>query len=194
MAAFNADEAATAFMEASRWQDALVRRTEGLSWLVWAAIGPGILVSLAYAGTLGLPWWGMFAAWLPWVLLGATSTHLLWRSAALTWPQVARPTWAGYATKAAVMAAMLGALWVLHPKGMAPMLALVATGWVALGLFRRRLSSLGRRACYVGGAMLAVGAAAVGLLPLTMGVQTVASVALLGAIPAAVGLWQTTSG
>jgi hypothetical protein len=192
---FDARQAAQTFVDATRWQDSLVQRTEGLSWLVWAAVAPAIVLTLAYLGEQVLPMWVVMSAWVPWVILGYATTHILWRTAAITRPELPQPTWQGYAVKALIMAGLLLVLhFIIKPHTMAPTLALIGVAWIGIGFFVRRLSLRGRRASVVGGTVVVLVALVMGLAATAMNVTMTVSVVTLGVVPAAVGLYQAMSG
>lgn len=73
--------------------EALRRRTSGLTWMVWGLASPGIFFTYSFWALLvefhAPTWWVAFAfLWIPWVAAGTLATVALWRSAGLVVPRV----------------------------------------------------------------------------------------------------------
>lgn len=75
---------------AARYEDALRQRTEGLTWMIWGFVTPGIFLSYALAGATyqeDFPLWAQFL-FAPWVVAGVLATYVLWSSAQLVAPRL----------------------------------------------------------------------------------------------------------
>lgn len=73
--------------------EALRRRTSGLTWMVWGLVGPGIFFTYSFWALLvefhAPTWWIAFPfLWIPWIVVGTLATVALWRSAGLVVPTV----------------------------------------------------------------------------------------------------------
>ncbi len=68
---------------------ALARRTAGLTWMVWGIVSPAIFLTYGALGTtlrlMGLEWVNAIL-WVPFVLMGVLATVTLWRSVGLVIP------------------------------------------------------------------------------------------------------------
>lgn len=186
------EQAARAFVEASRWQSTLAARTEGLGFLVWALVTPGLIATMGFVGVAGFPWWGQLAAWPPWVIGGLLVTHALWRTARITRPDIEPPSPMSYAARVGVIVALVLVLhFVIQPTSMAWPLGMIGAAWMAVGTLNRRLTSGGRHASLAVGA--AIAASAVGLA--FAGAPHLAGMAwaavATGVAPLVAGLYQT---
>ena len=189
------EQAATTLAEATRWQDALVQRTEGISWMVWGAVTAGLIMTMGAVGVAELPDWLLFASWPPWVVLGYAMTHVLWHTARLTRPDIKAPSLWSYLVKSLIV---VGVVLILHfliqPEGMAGPLGLIGVGWLAVALLTPRLSARGRRVGLATGALIVLAAAALTLLPLTMMGGMLIAAAVTGTLPTLAGLYQAILG
>lgn len=85
------DQAVREILRIERHTQSLLHRVIGLTWMLWAAVSGGIFVSYeaigiaAPTGPLALAAYGF--AWVPWVILGAATTTVLWRSLAIVLPR-----------------------------------------------------------------------------------------------------------
>jgi len=156
-------EAARVLADASRYEDALVQRTEGLTVMVWGFVTPAIF--LTYAAFSASPLAPVL--WVPWVGAGAVTTYLVWRSAALSTPAPSweRPGWSLFARWLGFVALMTAAFFVFRPQTAAGPLVIVGLMWSAMaGLDLWRTSPRGRVAwAACGGALLVAGAALLAL-------------------------------
>lgn len=200
---------------ALRFEDSLRSRTEGLTWIVWGLVSAATFLSFEAVGHLydrggafaeqPPPWWAS-GLWVPWLLVGIATTYALWRSAALSSPDVARGRprhgvilviWVGFVTLG-----WLVAVWVFpHAAVSAYPIMGLGTAWVVLGVGNPyRGTWRGRRVAIGQGVLIFV----VGMLvaatfsphPYDPSGALVGHVGALitGLVPILGGLWQTTRG
>lgn len=190
-------EAARAVAQASRWEDSLIQRTEGLTAMIWGLVTPAIFVTYNLASLLDPPDWAYLFWWLPWAIAGNLATFALWRSAALTSPHLeGEQSWLrSLIAASAVGLAFLLAFIVLTPTQDAIGLVVVGAGWLILGFVNPFHQS--RRGCRVmgfsGAAILASGLILAALTP-AAGVGLIVAIATTGILPLTGGLWQTIQG
>lgn len=200
--------------EASAYEEPLRRRTEGITWMVWGIITSAIFLSYdvfashfhSFDHTTGIethaPWF-IDILWVYWVLVGATLTWAIWRSAALAVPIAPhRPaglkvTFFWILAGAAGWALVLILIPNLHPH-LTPALAL-GIMWLTLGALNlQRATPLGRRVLItIGFAILLAGVAVQPLAPAPGGDLFALNTArlLVAALPPFLGgLWQTLRG
>lgn len=85
----DAREAAQTIGRLQDVDDALVRRTAGVTWMIWGLVAPAIFVTYA---AFGEPIRGSRIAflegflWAPWTLLGALATSAAWETAGTALP------------------------------------------------------------------------------------------------------------
>ncbi len=88
------DQAVREVLRLEQRAGALLQRTVGLTWMIWAIVNCSIFVSYeaitfaAPTGSLALAEFGL--AWLPWMVLGLLATLVLWRSLELLQTGAAR--------------------------------------------------------------------------------------------------------
>lgn len=195
--------------EASRYEEALRQRTEGLTNVIWGFVIPCIFLSYAMAGaTFGDGAWPFWAQqlWLPWVAAGVVASVALWQTAALSAPRLSTEgSWKG---GLAVVAFYLVGWYVAYavapdfdPSVVFTLLA--GTAWTLFGVLNVwRCSRVGRLFDLgIGVAIFASGLAAAFLLPestepayMRYVYGTVAGVAATSAFPIVGGLLQTFRG
>ena len=191
----SAHEAARVFADATRWENSLAQRTEGLTWMIWAATTPALIITMGFVGSLDLPAWAQLLSWPPWVLLGYIMTHTLWRTTSISRPTLAPPGFLSYILKSLVIVGLVVVLhYLLQPATMVWPLLLIGAGWVGIGILSRRLTGQGRRAAVGAGAAILVGTAGLSLaaMPDMLGMLFAAGVTGVAALGA--GLFQTLSG
>lgn len=190
-------DAARAVAVAARYEDALVQRTEGLTGMAWAPVGPGIYLTYAYAETLaGFPPWGFSLLWIPWVLAGGLTTFALWRSAALSAPRMRDPlTPLGYLWRFLAFIGGISAVFaVWNPQHYGAPLVVIGVMYLLYAILDPyRSSGRGRRVMGVCGAILVAASAAAFALPHSP-VGFAGAVLASGLAPLAAGLWQTLRG
>lgn len=202
-AEFTPHAAAQALAEATRYEDALRQRTEGLTWMIWGIATPAIWLSYGFAGATLPADWPLWAEmlWVPWVFAGVLTTVALWRSAALAAPRIAangRKGWVVGLAWVVVTAVMWGAIVGLGPvvnESLIPLFVL-GSAWTLFGAVNlNRCSSRGKRVSLAIG--VATLAAAFALLPFAGTTHedyvaaTIGSVVASAVFPLAGGLWQT---
>lgn len=186
-------EAARVLADASRYEDALVQRTEGLTIMVWGFVTPAIFLTSAAFGATRVGSW----LWIPWVVAGAATTNLVWRSAALSArsPSWERPglglaiRWLGF------VLLMTLAFFVFQPESFGAALVIVGLAWAAMAaLDLWGMTPRGRvvwAACGV--ALLVAGAALLAIRPSFETALGVA-VAVTAGAPLLAGGYQTLRG
>lgn len=190
-------EAARVVASASRYEDSLVQRTEGLTQMVWGLVTPAIFVTYAFAGLVHAPGWVFALLWAPWVAAGAAATMALWRSAALSRPggmAFERPR--GFLLRfLAVSAVFMGAFSLLQPDGTTVPLAVVGAVWTLMALLNVICASpLGRGLWAFCGTALLGTAALLAATGAPIEVSGTLSILVPGAVPLATGLYQTLRG
>lgn len=200
-------DAVNAIATAARFEEPLRQRTEGLTWMIMAFIGPGIFLSYAFMGVAVPDAPALVEAflWLPWVATGVATTIVLWNSAALTSPGLARHTPSGWAVTlgwlAALAVAWAGVLWLLPDLNEPTFFLLwIGTAWAVFGAVNLyKNSARGRRfSVAIGVTIFLVGVALALTVPGEsnadyLAATTVASVAS-GLVPLVAGFWQATRG
>jgi hypothetical protein len=170
------DQAVREILRLEGHTESLLHRTVGLTWMMWGLISGGIFVSYEAigianpSGALATIEFGF--AWLPWVLLGAITTTVLWRSLALVIPRSLGSA-TGVTTIATVtfLALVLGGLAIVSLANISvsgPSWAMFAIGisTAVVGGSGLTTSSRSERAFWLGGGVL--------LAVLTIGIGLVA--------------------
>lgn len=190
-------EAARVLARASTYEAGLQQRTEGLTHMVWALVGPGIFLTYAYAeGVEGFPGWGWSLLWVPWVMAGSLVTFALWRSAGLSMPHVPDPIGPmGYLLRTVVASLVVAAVFALwDPRHHAAPLLVIGGMHLVFALVNAwRTSPRGRRVGAAVGAVLLAAAALLVSLPETPA-GFAGTVLAAGLAPLLAGLWQTLRG
>jgi len=133
------DQAVREVLQIERRTGVLIQRTIGMTWMFWAAINAGIFVSYEAIGlanpsaTLALVGFGL--AWVPWVVLGAIATAVLWRSLAIVaQPSLGGSHWVTATATATFLVLVFGGLAVVklaNAPSIAPFWAMLAVGIAA---------------------------------------------------------------
>lgn len=189
-------EAAQAIARANQWEDRIVHRTEGMTWIVWGLVTAGIWVTLTAMSRGPQAIVPMTLSWSVWVLAGFALTYSLWRSAALTRPDVVRtPAWWTYLAKVAGIALAIASLhFVIQPTTPAYPLALMGILWIALALLSRRWSRLGKMTAVAIGGLVILSGLALPYLVGGMENMMLAAALIGGTIPVLGGFYQTLRG
>lgn len=191
-----AQEAARALAAASKYEGALARRTEGITWIIWALATPAIFVTYGFASVLrGAGWW-MGLLWIPWVGMAVAGTVLLWRSVALAQPALRHDgdTWF-WARFAAFSLALTALFYIVRPDGPELPLILVGGMWMGMGILNLwRADATGRVLAVLAGAPLAVSGALLSVLDAPIEVSGMVGILVSGLAPFCVGLWGATRG
>lgn len=216
MTTFDAREAATLIGRMEGYEDGLRRRTEGITWMIWALVFAGIAMSYWVMGLLSppgtpdaaaiLPDRGLITPWIGWVIAGGLAIGAIWRGAALREGSAARHVGA--------LAAIMVTMWLLFiaswfvPSAITQYLyasgPLALFGIAALIVVSTKLvpwSARGRRmARTVALAQVALGALygvlqALGVFPSPsiVPVELLGTIAV-GAMWLGAGVWQTAQG
>lgn len=186
--------AARVLSDAAGFEESLQQRTEGITAMIWSAVGPGIYLSYAYAGAAGrMPDWGWALLWIPWVFAGSLVTYALWRSAALSMPNTRDPlTPVGYLWRFLLLTLLVSvvfAFWDPDHYG-APLLVIGGMYLVMAAFNPYHMSMRGRWVAGASGVgFLLIGGVALSL-PET-GIGFVVAVTLSGLVPLLFGFWQT---
>lgn len=210
---FDAQEAATVIRRMEGYEAGLHRRTEGITWMIWALVFAGITMSYWVMGLLtppgtedagGLPDGGLVIPWIGWVLAGGLATAAVWRGAALRGASGLRHV--------AALGAIMALMWILfiaswfvpaaltqHLFAVGPLvlfgiatLIVVSTGLMPLSAEGRTVGRVVALA-QIGGGLLFGLAVAWGRASLPVAPELAATLFLGGAWMAA-GLWQSTRG
>lgn len=194
--------------EALAEEASLRTRTEGLTWIVWGLVTLGLVLTYDatawMAGSLA-GFWTTFL-WVPWVGLGALLTGVLWRSAALSRPELAETRQGGLLQTAAYVGFILlvwfAVVWSpgrLHPDNIA--IIAIGSAWTVFGAANPfSVTGTGRRVMLATGVPMVLVGLGVGTLTVTgsitnvNAVATLASLATTGLLPIAGGVWQATRG
>lgn len=189
-------DAALAIARANQWEDRIIHRTEGMTWMVWGLVTAGIWVTLTAMSRGPQAILPMTLSWTVWVVAGFGLTYALWRSAALTRPDVIRTApWWTYLVKVAGIALAIASLnFVMQPTTPAYPLALMGFLWIALALLSRRWSRLGKITALAIGAAVIIGGLALPYLVGGMEEMMLAAALIGGIIPTVGGFYQTLRG
>lgn len=207
---------------AIRLEASLRSRTEGLTWIIWGLVSAATFLtfeavtSLYYGDTpftqgasleeQHAPWWAG-GLWMPWLVLGILTTYALWRSAALSSPDVAdhhpRHFLVFIGWIAAVAAGWLVAVLALPNANVAtfPVMG-IGTAWILLGALNLyRGTRLGRVvATLVGATIFVAGLTMAATMSPHASVDRSGAIVghvgalVTGLIPFLGGLWQTLRG
>lgn len=185
--------AARVLTDAAGYEASLQQRTEGITAMIWSAVGPGIYLTYAYAGIRpSFPDWGYALLWIPWILAGTLITFTLWRSAALAMPHVREPRSAwGYLWRLlAITLAMSVVFAFWDPDHYGAPLLVIGVMYLVMAIWNPyRMSRRGRGVASVAGISFLLIAALAMMLPET-GVGFTLVVLLSGLIPLLSGFWQ----
>lgn len=191
-------EAVRVLRDASRYEDNLVQRTEGLTAIIWGLVTPGIFATYALgAETNGLTPLVASTLWIPWVTAGMVATFALWRSAALSRPEIGRDSSVlNILVKFVVGLALYSVVFfVVRPTSATAPMIIVGGMWLLMAFANPyRSSSRGRAVWGASGAALALAGAALLLLGADDAVSGIASLVVSGVVPLALGTWQTLQG
>lgn len=193
---WTAQEAARALAEASKYEGSLARRTEGITWIIWALATPAIFLTYGFAAVLGGTGWWMSLLWVPWVGMAVAGTVLLWRSVAIAQPALrdegGRWFWARFALFSAAITSLF---FVLRPAGPEIPLIIVGSMWIGMGVLNLwRADTAGRVHAALAGAPLALSGVLLTLLDAPIEVSGMVGILVSGLAPFCVGLWGATRG
>lgn len=212
--AFDAREAATVIQRMEGYEAGLHRRTEGITWMIWALVFAGITMSywvmglVSPPGTEGaadiLPDRGLVTPWIGWVIAGGLATAAVWRGAALKGANGLRHV--------AALGAIMALLWILfiaswfvpavitqYLYGMGPLVLFGLATLIVVDTRLMPLSAEGRTVGRVVALAQVGGGLAFGLLVAWGGASLpvapeLAATLFLGGSWMAAGLWQSTRG
>jgi hypothetical protein len=189
-------EAAAALARANQWEDRLVHRIEGMTWMVWGLATAGIWVTLTAMGRGPMDVLPVMLSWSLWVFAGFALTYALWRSAALSRPDVVQAAaWWTYVAKVAGIALALALLhFIIEPTTPAYPLALTGFLWIMLALLGRRWSHLGKTTATAIGGLVILGGFALPFMFNEMEDLMLAAALIGGIVPVLGGLYQTLRG
>lgn len=186
-------QAARVLADASRYEDGLRHRTEGLTFMAWGLVASGTFVAYALASILDAPAWVFATLWAPWIAVGIAFTFALHRSVALTRerPEEA-PSGSDWA-KTLVVTAVVGIAYAIaRPDGPLVPLGILGLSYVAMfGLNVFGSTRTGRLVGFGTGAVLAGAAATLAIAGAPIEVSGTLSMVLPGALLCSLGLWQT---
>ena len=199
---FSVRQAADVLTEATRYEEALRQRTEGLTWMIWGIVTPSIWLTYGLVGASldTMPAWTALL-WMPWVYVGVVTTVVLWRSAALAAPRIVDGGQKGWVVGLAWFA-VTSLMWWLLERGVPSLnaavipLFVISAAWTLFGVIDlNRTSATGRRVSIAIGAATLVAAGVVAFLaPGTSDAAymtaTVGSVIATSVFPLVGGFWQ----
>lgn len=189
-------QAARMLADASRYEDGLMHRTEGLTFMAWGLVTSGTFVSYGFAALLDAPTWVYATLWLPWILVGIAFTFALVRSAALASSRPGdAPTSADW-LKTILVTVAIGAVYALvRPDGPVVPLGIIGVSYAAMfGLNVFRSTRTGRLVGFASGVVLAGTAAALAIAQAPIEVSGTVGMVLPGLLLCSAGLWQTLRG
>lgn len=214
--AFDARSAVSVIQDMEGYEEGLRRRTEGITWMVWALVFAGIATSYWVMGILAppgshdaawrlLPDGGLVTPWIGWAIAGGLATSAIWRGAALHGAS-------GLRHVGALGAIMVGkwvlfvASWFLVPAAIGQYLyaggPLVFFGLATLIVVSTKLVPLTRQGRSVarvvalgqiGLALVVGGLVGSGVVDAAIPIELVGAVAI-GGMWLAGGMWQTAQG
>lgn len=189
-------DAAQAFARANQWEDRIVHRTEGMTWMVWGLATAGIWVTLTAMSRGPMSLLPMTLSWSAWVLAGFALTYSLWRSAALVRPDtIQTPPWWTYLLKVAGIALAIALLhYVIQPTTPAYPLALMGFLWMALAFLSRRWSRLGKITTLAIGGLVIIGGFTLPYITSAMDDMMLGAALIGGIVPIVGGFYQTLRG
>ncbi|MHB8585684.1 MAG: hypothetical protein ACYDDF_07595 [Thermoplasmatota archaeon] len=189
-------DAALALAKASRWEDRLIHRTEGLTSMIWGVVLGAIWATMVALNSLGVAFAAFFGAIAVWTMTGLLVTYAIWRSAEIARPEVVTrvPWWVYVLELVAVLLIVLVLMYEVRPNSVGFPLATMGIIWVAIAIFNRRFSRQARSISWVIGALIAAGGVILPLYVADMGAQMMGAAVIAGAIPVAGGLYQTLRG
>lgn len=193
------------------FEGSLRSRTEGVTWALWGMVLALVFFMYGSMGEFGHepPLWTNIL-WVPWILVGALLTWILWRSAALSLAARSRHpagAWVTIAWVAAITAGLsIFSFSSRFPNPESTGILAIGIAWLLMGatnLFRA--TPLGRRVTIVIGLGLALVGLALSLLlppPSAFGaaegqarfLQGFLQGCLVALVPLAAGLWQALRG
>lgn len=211
----DAQDALATISETVQLEHALRSRTEGITWMIWGLIWVGYELSFdAWAWIIRpepfdpLVGWLM---WVPWVLAGTLITVALWRTAAVSVPELEDRRPAGWLVTAAWVL-FVGVAWqgsfllIVEPLGLPgtpETLGSIVIGlaWLLFGVLNPfGVTDRGRHVAEVIGLVMIVSGVVVGgMLPhepsaYTNKIATLTVVPIGGLVPLLAGYWQATRG
>lgn len=189
--AMSPHEAVRALTEASRYEDALQRRTEGLTWMVWALATPAIFLSYAFASFIDPPAWVQGVLWMPWVFGAILTTVALWRSVAIAFPRLHTEFEGWFWLRfLAFTAVMTGLFYVVEGNGATMPLLIVGAMWIGMGVLDLWSNTpAGRVAAVAAGLPLVIAGVALWLLDAPRDVSGIVGLLVSGGAPLVVGGW-----
>lgn len=192
--------------EALAEEGSLRVRTEGLTWILWGLVTAGTVLTfdaVAFAWGIHEPWFTLL--WVPWIVLGAAVTSVLWRSAALSRPGLDEHRQGGVLVSAAYVAFILAVwfpvLW-LFPELTSDTIAVlsIGTAWTFFGATNPfNVTATGRRVMTLQGVViLLAGVLLAATLPSDAGAanraSTLVNLLVSAGVPILGGAWQATRG
>lgn len=189
--------AARILQDAAGFERSLARRTHGLTLMAWGIVSSGMFVSYGFAALLDVEWYVFATLWMPWVLLGVLMTVALWRSAALSRPDL--PTkWHDRGEWIRVLLVGTGftvVFAILRPDGPTLPLALLGAAYCLFGLFNAfRAHPQERRESFVAGALMLTVAGILAVTRAPVEVSGSVSIVTPALVLCGIGFYQALSG
>lgn len=203
-------EAVLRIDDALEEETTLRTRTEGLTWILWGLVTAAVVLTFdavffMYGGVGAVPEPWSTLLWVPWVGIGAALTSVLWRSAALSRPELTERQQGGLLVTAAYIAFIV-AVWFLVvwlvPGLNSDTIAVLAIGtaWLFFGVWNPfRVTPTGRRVMILQGmVILSAGILLAATLPASQQasnqVATLVNLFASAGVPVVGGAWQATRG
>lgn len=190
-------QAARVLTDAAGFERALARRTHGLTLMTWGIVSSGMFVSYGFASLLAAAWYVHATLWLPWVFLGVLTTSALWRSAALSRPEVSTD-WADRRHWLRMFVVGVGFTLVFaiaRPDGPTLPLALLGAAYCVFGVFNVfHAGAPERREKFLAGALMLATAGALALTGAPIEVSGMVSIATPAIVLCSIGFYETLSG
>lgn len=189
--------AADLLNDAASFQDAIERRTEGITLALWGIVSSAIFVTYGFASVLDATEWVFAILWTPWVFLGILTTHALWRSVALARdrPMIDEPA-RNYWFRSLAIAFSITAIFVfIHPDGPLFPLGILGAAYLVLGALNLFRSGPRHRRMYlVAGAILLALAVGFGLAGAPIAITGTVSIVAPALVLCSLGLWSALRG
>lgn len=189
--------AARVLADAAGYEEAIERRTEGVTMSLWGIVSSAMFVAYGFADVVGARAWVFAILWVPWVALGILTTHALWRSVHLARerPIVDEDARVYWTRSLAVAFGITVVMWFVHPTGPMYPLGLTGAAYLILGTLNLFRSGPRHRRMYLwAGAILLALSLAFGLSKAPIEVTGMVGIASPALVLCGFGLWTALRG
>ncbi|HUR68694.1 MAG TPA: hypothetical protein VM370_05560 [Candidatus Thermoplasmatota archaeon] len=190
-------QAARVLADASKYEGAIERRTEGVTMALWGIVSSAMFVSYGFADVLGAPSWVFAMLWAPWVALGILTTVALWRSVHLARdrPIVDEDARVYWTRSVAIAFGIMIVMWFVHPTGPMYPLGITGVSYLILGTLNLFRSGPEHRRMYLyAGAILLALALGFGLTGAPIQVTGMVGIVSPAIVLCGLGLWTAFRG